>query len=169
MIHPSRSPQDVLALNLTIRMGDIRRGGYVLSESADGRAAQVVLIGTGSETSLSVQAQKILASEGIAVRVVSMPSTSVLGWQAPIWQDAVLPHGCRAVAIEATHPDFWRKYVGRQGAVVGLSTYGESAPAKDLYAYFGITAQAGALAARQVMLSPVKAPDALAAATGATA
>jgi transketolase len=102
-------------------MGDIRRGGYVLSESADGRAAQVVLIGTGSETSLSVQAQKILASEGIAVRVVSMPSTSVLGWQAPIWQDAVLPHGCRAVAIEATHPDFWRKYVGRQGAVVGLS------------------------------------------------
>ena len=80
--------------------------------------------------------------EAIAVRVVSMPCTNVFDRQDLAWQDAVLPPSLPAVAVEAAHPDFWRKYVGRTGAVVGIASFGESAPAKDLYAYFGITAEA---------------------------
>jgi len=101
-----------------------------------------VILATGSEVSLALEAQTALAAAGIAVRVVSMPSTTVFDRQDAAWQDAVLPPSLPAVAIEAAHPDFWRKYVGRQGAVVGIASFGESAPAKDLYAHFGITAQA---------------------------
>ena len=133
------------------RADEIRRGGYVLAEPADGRAVQVVLIGTGSETVLALQAQALLAADGIAARVVSMPSTNVFDRQDAAWQDAVLPLALPAVAVEAAHPDFWRKYVGRRGAVVGIASFGESAPAKDLYAHFGITAQAVADAARRVL------------------
>jgi transketolase len=116
----------------------IRRGGYVLSDMPGARA---VIIATGSETSLAMEAQATLAAQGIATRVVSMPCTNVFDRQPASYQDAVLPISLPAVAIEAAHPDFWRKYVGRTGAVVGLPTFGESAPAKDLYAHFGITAQ----------------------------
>jgi transketolase len=133
------------------RADEIRRGGYVLAEPADGRAAQVVLIGTGSETALALQAQALLAAQGVAARVVSMPSTNVFDRQDAAWQEAVLPLALPAVAVEAAHPDFWRKYVGRRGAVVGIASFGESAPAKDLYAHFGITAQAVADAARRVL------------------
>ena len=121
------------------RVAQIRRGGYVLSDAAN---AQAVILATGSEVSLALEAQSALAQAGIAVRVVSMPSTTVFDRQEAAWQDAVLPAALPAVAIEAAHPDFWRKYVGRQGAVVGIASFGESAPAKDLYAHFGITAQA---------------------------
>ena len=117
----------------------IRRGGYVLSEAA---AARAVILATGSEVSIALDAQKQLAEAGIAVRVVSMPSTTVFDRQDVAYQDSVLAPALPAVAIEAAHPDFWRKYVGRAGAVIGISTFGESAPAKDLYAHFGITAQA---------------------------
>ena len=117
----------------------IRRGGYVLSEAA---AARAVILATGSEVSIALDAQKQLAEAGIAVRVVSMPSTTVFDRQDVAYQDSVLAPALPAVAIEAAHPDFWRKYVGRTGAVIGISTFGESAPAKDLYAHFGITAQA---------------------------
>ncbi|MFZ2296523.1 MAG: transketolase C-terminal domain-containing protein, partial [Polaromonas sp.] len=116
----------------------IRRGGYVLSDMAD---AQAVIVSTGSELELAMQAQARLAGEGIATRVVSMPSTSVFDRQTEAYQEAVLPLSLPAVAIEAAHPDFWRKYVGRTGVVVGIASFGESAPAKDLYAHFGITAQ----------------------------
>ncbi len=117
----------------------IRRGGYVLSEAA---AARAVILATGSEVSIALDAQKQLAEAGIAVRVVSMPSTTVFDRQDVAYQDSVLAPALPAVAIEAAHPDFWRKYVGRTGAVIGISTFGESAPAKDLYAHFGITVQA---------------------------
>ncbi|MFM2276220.1 MAG: hypothetical protein RL211_2092 [Pseudomonadota bacterium] len=116
----------------------IRRGGYVLSDMPGARA---VIIATGSETSLAMEAQATLAAQGIATRVVSMPCTNVFDRQPASYQNAVLPISLPAVAIEAAHPDFWRKYVGRTGAVVGMPTFGESAPAKDLYAHFGITAQ----------------------------
>ena len=116
--------------------------------SADSRA---VIIGTGSETSMAIEAQALLAAEGIAVRVVSMPSTSAFDRQDAAWQEAVLPYALPAVAVEAAHPDFWRKYVGRRGAVVGISSFGESAPAKDLYAHFGITAEAVAAAVRRLL------------------
>jgi transketolase len=78
--------------------------------------------------------------EGIATRVVSMPCTSLFDRQPPAYQDQVLLPRLPAVAVEAAHPDFWRKYVGRSGAVVGIASFGESAPASDLYRHFGITA-----------------------------
>jgi transketolase len=127
------------------RATEIRRGGYVLSDAASARA---VIVATGSEVSLALDAQQMLAAEGIATRVVSMPSTSVFDRQEASYQDAVLASALPAVAVEAAHPDFWRKYVGRTGAVVGIATFGESAPAKDLYKHFGITADAVAQAVR---------------------
>ena len=121
------------------RAAEVRRGGYVL---ADAPGARAVVIGTGSETHLALQARSMLAAQGIAVRVVSMPSTSVFDRQDTAWRDAVLPPDLPAVAVEAAHPDFWRKYVGLRGAVVGIAGYGESASAPALYAHFGITAAA---------------------------
>jgi transketolase len=116
----------------------IRRGGYVLSDMQGVRA---VIIGTGSETSLAMEAQSRLAAEGIATRVVSMPCTNVFDRQSTAYQELVLPASLPMVAVEAAHPDFWRKYVGRSGIVIGIDTFGESAPAKDLYAHFGITTE----------------------------
>ncbi len=126
----------------------IRRGGYVL---ADAEHPQAVIVSTGSELELALQAQAILASEGIATRVVSMPCTSVFDRQNLDYQDSVLPLHLPTVALEAAHPDFWRKYVGRTGAVVGIASFGESAPAKELYAYFGITPAAAAHAVRTLL------------------
>ncbi len=114
----------------------IRRGGYVL---ADSPAPQAVIVATGSETSLAMEAHQMLAAEGIRTRVVSMPCTNVFDRQSLVYQDSVLPPGLPAVAVEAAHPDFWRKYVGRTGRVVGIASFGESAPAPVLYAHFGIT------------------------------
>ncbi len=116
----------------------IRRGAYVLS---DMEGAQAVILSTGSELELAMQAQATLAAEGIATRVVSMPCSNVFDRQSQAYQRLVLPLTLPAVAIEAAHPDFWRKYVGRDGVVLGIASFGESAPAKDLYAFFGITAQ----------------------------
>ena len=126
----------------------IARGGYVL---ADAPGARAVIIGTGTELHLALQAQAALAAEGLPVRVVSMPSTTVFDRQDASYIDAVLPPTLPAVAVEAAHPDFWRKYVGRQGAVVGIATFGESAPAPVLYQHFGITAEAVAAAVRSVL------------------
>jgi len=114
----------------------IRCGGYILAEQD---APEVVIIATGSETMLAMQAHEQLAKEGIATRVVSMPCSNVFDRQPQAYQDAVLPLDLPAVAVEAAHPDFWRKYVGRTGRVIGIATFGESAPAKDLYPHFGIT------------------------------
>ena len=146
--------------NLTggkVAAGTIRRGGYVLS---DMEGAQAVLIGTGSELTVAMAAQAALAGEGIATRVVSMPCTNVFDRQDAAYQDAVLPPHLTAVAVEAAHPDFWRKYVGRTGAVVGIASFGESAPAKDLYAHFGITAQCVADAVRSRVRAGQRAPHA---------
>ena len=117
-------------------MEEIRKGGYILADSA---IPQAVIIATGSETSLAMEAHAALAREGIATRVVSMPCTNLFDRQSQSYQDSVLPLALPAVAVEAAHPDFWRKYVGRSGRIVGIATFGESAAAKDLYAYFGIT------------------------------
>ncbi len=132
------SRQNLPQLTGIDQVNDIRRGGYVL---ADMEGAQAIILATGSETELAIQAQATLAGQGIATRVVSMPCTNVFDRQPQLYQDQVLPLTLPAVAIEAAHPDFWRKYVGRTGAVVGMASFGESAPAKDLYAHFGITAQ----------------------------
>ena len=124
------------------------RGGYVLKDMDGARA---VIVATGSEVSIALKAQELLAAEGIPTRVVSMPSTSVFDRQDAAYQDAVLPPALPAVAVEAAHPDFWRKYVGRRGRVVGIDRFGEAAPAPALYEYFGLTPAKVAQAVREVL------------------
>ena len=126
----------------------IARGGYVLSDSALPKA---VILATGSEVSLAIAAQKLLAGAGVAVRVVSMPSTSVFDRQDAAYRESVLPRGSKRVAVEAGVTDYWRKYVGLDGAVVGLDRFGESAPAGDLFKFFGITAEAVADAVKRLL------------------
>ena len=126
----------------------VQRGGYVLSDAAWARA---VLIATGSEVPLALAAQKILAEAGIAVRVVSMPSTSVFDRQDKTYRDSVLPRGLPRVAVEAGVTDYWRKYVGLEGAVVGIDRFGESAPAADLFKHFGFTPENIVKAVRSVV------------------
>ena len=131
-------------------IANVKRGGYVL---ADAPGAKAAILATGSEVPLALAAQKDLADAGIAVRVVSMPSTNVFDRQDAAYRAAVLPKGMPRVAVEAGVTDFWRKYVGLEGAVIGIDCYGESAPAGELYKYFGITSEAVAAAVKQV-LSP---------------
>jgi transketolase len=125
------------------RISQISKGGYVLSDARDPRA---IIIATGSEVALALAAQKLLAESGIAVRVVSMPSTNVFDRQDATYRESVLPKGIRRVAVEAGVTDYWRKYVGLDGAVIGLDRFGESAPAGELFKFFGITAEAVAQA-----------------------
>jgi transketolase len=120
------------------KIEEIRRGGYVLSDAPGARA---VVIATGSEVQLALGAQKLLAEAGIPVRVVSMPSTSVFDRQPAEYRDSVLLRNVPRIAVEAGVTDFWRKYVGLQGAVVGMDRFGESAPAGDLFKHFGFTAE----------------------------
>ncbi|GAB3186730.1 transketolase [Hydrogenophaga aquatica] len=146
------SRQNLPRVSAAITAGTIRRGGYVLS---DVEAPQAVIIGTGSETSLALEAQRLLAGQGVRVRVVSMPCTNVFDRQPQAYQDTVLPPHLPTVAVEAAHPDFWRKYVGRSGAVVGIATFGESAPAPVLYEHFGITARKVAEAVQRLLITTV--------------
>ena len=124
-------------------IANIARGGYVISESAG--EPKAVLIATGSEVDLALKSQAALAEADIAVRVVSMPCTSVFDAQDKAYRDSVLPRGIVRVAIEAGVTDGWRKYVGAvdsgEGAVVGLDHYGESAPAPTLFKEFGFTVE----------------------------
>jgi len=128
-------------------LADVSRGGYVLSDAAMPRA---VIIATGSEVQLALGAQKLLAGEGIGVRVVSMPSTTTFDRQSEEYKASVLPAGVPRIAVEAGVSDFWRKYVGLEGRVVGLDRFGESAPAGDLFKHFGFTAEHVAAAVRKV-------------------
>jgi transketolase len=118
-------------------LDDIAKGGYVLADAADAKAA---IIATGSEVSLALAAQKQLADAGVPVRVVSMPSTTEFDRQSAEYRNSVLPAALPKVAVEAGVSDYWRKYVGLEGAVVGIDRYGESAPAADLFKHFGFTA-----------------------------
>ncbi|WP_150625608.1 transketolase [Pandoraea captiosa] len=118
------------------QIADIRRGGYVLRDAAN---AQIVLIATGSEMDLALKGADVLAAEGIAARVVSMPSTNVFDRQDKAYRESVLPRGVPRVAIEAGVTAFWHKYVGLEGGVVGIDTFGESAPAGVLFKHFGFT------------------------------
>lgn len=134
------------------REQEIRKGGYILKDMNN---AVAVIIATGSETSIAVQAQQNLASSGIATRVVSMPCTNVFDRQDKSYKEKIIPSHLPAVAVEAAQPDFWHKYVGRDGRVIGISSFGESAPAADLYKHFGITAQAVQKAVEEVLKAQV--------------
>ncbi len=130
----------------------IARGGYVLRDwPAPSTAQRVVLIATGSEIALALDAAAQLANAGFAARVVSMPATTVFDRQPAAWRDAVLPPGVPRVAVEAGVRAFWRQYVGLEGGVVGIDSFGESAPAAALFAHFNLTAQAVADEARRVV------------------
>ncbi|MBI6851841.1 transketolase [Pseudomonas lijiangensis] len=120
------------------QLADIARGGYVLRDCAG--EPELILIATGSEIGLAVQAYDALTAQGRKVRVVSMPCTSVFEAQDPGYKQAVLPLQVSArIAIEAAHADYWYKYVGLEGRVIGMTTFGESAPAPALFEEFGFT------------------------------
>jgi transketolase len=121
------------------QIADIRKGGYVLSDS-DGKP-DVIIIATGSEVGLAMDSQVALKEDGVNARVVSMPCTHAFDRQEKKYQDSVLTHGVKRVSIEAGVTDFWRKYVGLDGASVGIDTYGESAPGGDLFKHFGFTVE----------------------------
>ncbi|WP_300832097.1 transketolase C-terminal domain-containing protein, partial [uncultured Bilophila sp.] len=115
-------------------------GGYVLRD-CDG-APEVILIATGSEVQLAVDAAAALTAKGRKVRVVSMPCTELFDAQPADYRESVLPAAVRArVAVEAASVDGWWKYVGLDGAVVGMSTFGESAPGGELFKHFGFTVE----------------------------
>ncbi len=130
--HQHRDPDQVAA---------IARGGYVLLESQTG-ALDAIVIATGSEVGIAMDAGRELNAAGVGVRVVSMPSTQAFDAQPLEYREAVLPRHTRArIAVEAATPDYWRKYVGLDGAVVGIDRFGASAPAKDLFREYGFTSE----------------------------
>jgi transketolase len=127
--HQPRSAQQI---------SDIEKGGYILSES--NKAPELILIATGSEVDLAMQAAKELTAQGVEVRVVSMPSTTLFDLQSDDYKQSVLPNSvANRIAIETSHQDYWLKYVGLQGKVIGMSTFGESAPGNVLLEHFGFT------------------------------
>ena len=127
----------------------IRKGGYVMSDCAG--TADLIFIANGSELDLAVKAAAELTAAGKKIRVVSMPSTNVFDRQDQAYKDSVLTAGVKRVAIEAAHPDFWRKYVGLEGAVVGIDTFGESAPGGVLMKHFGFTVENVVAVAKSVL------------------
>ena len=120
------------------QLADVARGGYVLKDSAG--EPELILVATGSEVGLAMQAAAKLEEKGRKVRVVSMPSTSVFDQQDAAYKQSVLPVEVGArIAIEASHADYWYKYVGLEGRIIGMTTFGESAPAAALFEEFGFT------------------------------
>ena len=129
LVQQQRSPE---------QLANVKRGGYILSNCAG--TPELILIATGSEVELAMQAAKTLTADGKAVRVVSMPSTDVFEQQDAAYREMVLPAAVtKRIAVEAGITDSWYKYVGLCGKVIGMTSFGESAPAEQLFEYFGIT------------------------------
>jgi transketolase len=127
----------------------LRRGGYVLADPQGGAALEVILIATGSEVGLAVEAFEQLSADGVGVRVVSMPSWELFDAQPYEYRDEALPPSVTArVAIELGSTFGWERYVGAGGAVIGMDTFGASAPLKHLQTKFGFTPEAVVGAAR---------------------
>jgi len=138
--HQSRTAEQIDA---------ICRGGYVLVEP--NRAPQAIIVATGSEVKLACATATLLAGDGIAVRIVSMPCVEAFERQETNWRNSVLPLHLPVIAVEAGATRGWWRYAGRNGAVIGLDRFGESAPEKDLFAYLGFTSERVAEAARSVI------------------
>lgn len=133
------------------QVANIRHGGYILRE-ATGGPPQALLIATGTEVSLALDVQRQLHDQGHAVRVVSMPSVELFDASPQAYRDSVLPPGVRArVAVEAGIGDLWRKYVGLDGAVCGVDSFGESAPWQEVYSHFGLTVDGVSQTVRKVI------------------
>ena len=129
----------------------VPRGAYVVADVTGGQAPDVVLLATGSEVEIALAARARLAVDGISARVVSVPSLELFAKQDADYRASVLPVGVPRVAVEAAHPASWYRWVGDSGAIVGIETFGASAPAPVLYEQFGITAEKVAEAARGVL------------------
>ncbi len=120
------------------QVADIEKGAYVLVDSGD--TPDVIIIATGSEVEMAYNVTYQLNKQGHKIRLVSMPSTDVFDAQEQGYKDLVLPDNCRKrIAVEAGVSDYWKKYVGLDGLVLGIDTFGESAPAEDVYKHFGLT------------------------------
>jgi transketolase len=132
------------------QLATIEFGGYVLSDPPGGKF-DVILIATGSEVGLAMDSMRALEKQGVAARVVSMPCANLFDRQPQDYRDSVLPPSCRKrVAVEAGITDYWRKYVGLDGAVVGIDRFGASAPAEALFKYFGFTVDEVVAAAKRL-------------------
>ena len=132
------------------QLADIKRGGYVLSDCAG--TPELIIIATGSEVELAMQAAAKLTEQAKAVRVVSMPSTDAFEQQDAAYREAVLPAAVtKRIAVEAGITDCWYKYVGLNGKIIGMTSFGESAPAEQLFAHFGITTEKVLEAAEQLL------------------
>ncbi|WP_432535573.1 transketolase [Pantoea eucalypti] len=144
LLQPERTPEQI---------ENIKRGGYVLKD-CDG-TPDVILIATGSEIEITLGAAEKLTTGGHKVRVVSLPSTDLFDAQDAAYRESVLPSGVKArVAVEAGIADYWFKYVGLDGAIVGMTTFGESAPASQLFAEFGFTVE-NIVSHAEALLKPV--------------
>ena len=132
------------------QLADIARGGYILKDCAG--TPDLIFIATGSEVELAVKAAEVLEAEGKKVRVVSMPSTNEFDKQDAAYREAVLPKAVtKRVAIEAQLSDFWYKYVGFEGKIVGMNSFGESAPANELFKLFGFTVENVVAKAKEIL------------------
>ena len=132
------------------QLADIARGGYILKDCAG--TPDLIFIATGSEVELAIKAAEVLEAEGKKVRVVSMPSTNVFDKQDAAYREAVLPKAVtKRVAIEAQLSDFWYKYVGFEGKIVGMNSFGESAPANELFKLFGFTVENVVAKAKEIL------------------
>nr|WP_040880233.1 transketolase [Marinobacterium rhizophilum] len=145
----SRQNLPALARTAT-QLGDIRRGGYVVRDCEG--TADLILLATGSEVGLALAGADVLCAAGVAVRVVSLPCVERFEREDQRYRDAVLPPGIRArVAIEMAQPDGWYRYIGLDGAVIGMTSFGESAPAEALLRHFGFTVERVVETARTVL------------------
>ncbi|ERS91605.1 transketolase [Halomonas sp. PBN3] len=132
------------------QLANIQRGGYVLKDCEG--TPELILIATGSEVSLAMDAAAELTQQGRAVRVVSMPSTYRFNGQEAEYRESVLPRAVtKRIAIEASHADYWHKFVGLDGRIIGMKSYGESAPAGDLFKHFGFTVENVVKQARELL------------------
>jgi transketolase len=131
----------------------VARGAYVLGDSSGG-TPQVVLISTGSEVALIIEAHQRLEKDGIRVRTVSMPSHELFAREPVEYRNSVLTPGVKRIAVEAAHPMSWYRWVGDDGVIIGIERFGASAPYKDIYTHLGLTVDRIVDVAKQLVKSP---------------
>ncbi|MCE9638305.1 MAG: transketolase, partial [Planctomycetes bacterium] len=149
LIITSRQKMPELSRPAGFKTSDLLRGGYVVVDGRDaaGAGPDVVLVATGSEVGVALDAAKRLGEKGTRCRVVSMPSVELFDRQDAAWKASVIPPGSKRVAIEAGRPDGWWRFVGECGLVLGIESFGMSAPAEQIFDHFGLT---GAKAAERI-------------------